>query len=168
LRYLCTAVFTTCDGRFTPGSFTNYINRSFNEPRLIVVIDPRVDHQAIREAPTSTSPSSYSRTRTRLKYVDVAIPTNKKSRHAIGLVWWILAREMLRFRGTIPRTPDGWYVTVDMFFYRDPEEVERQQQERRKLRPLLARAKLRLQCHRVGRSLGICRRRYQPCACYRW
>jgi small subunit ribosomal protein SAe len=37
-------------GRFTPGSFTNYITRSFKEPRIIIVTDPRVDHQAIREA----------------------------------------------------------------------------------------------------------------------
>jgi 40S ribosomal protein SA C-terminus len=44
-------------------------------------------------------------------------------------MWWMLAREVLRLRGTIPRTPDGWSVMVDMFFYRDPEEVEKQQQE---------------------------------------
>ncbi|KIJ05049.1 hypothetical protein PAXINDRAFT_159176, partial [Paxillus involutus ATCC 200175] len=62
-------------------------------------------------------------------FVDVAIPTNNKTRHSIGLIWWFLAREVLRLRGTIPRTPDGWNVMVDMFFYRDPEEVERQQQE---------------------------------------
>lgn len=37
-------------GRFTPGNFTNYITRSFKEPRVIVITDPRVDHQAIREA----------------------------------------------------------------------------------------------------------------------
>jgi small subunit ribosomal protein SAe len=37
-------------GRFTPGNFTNYITRSFKEPRVIIVTDPRVDHQAIREA----------------------------------------------------------------------------------------------------------------------
>jgi small subunit ribosomal protein SAe len=64
-----------------------------------------------------------------LKFVDVAIPTNNKSRHAIGLIWWLLAREVLRLRGTIPRTPEGWNVMVDMFFYRDPEEVEKEQQE---------------------------------------
>ena len=29
----------------------------------------------------------------------------------------------------MPRTKDGWDVMVDMFFYRDPEEVEKQQQE---------------------------------------
>jgi len=37
-------------------------------------------------------------------------------------MWWFLAREVLRLRGTIPR--DGkWDVVVDLFFYRDPEDV---------------------------------------------
>ncbi|EPQ57136.1 40S ribosomal protein S2 [Gloeophyllum trabeum ATCC 11539] len=117
-------------GRFTPGSFTNYITRSFKEPRLIIVTDPRVDHQAIREASYVNIPViAFCDTDAPLKFVDVAIPTNNKARHSIGLVWWLLAREVLRLRGTIPRTADGWNVMVDMFFYRDPEEVEKQQQE---------------------------------------
>merc|ERR1711939_829471 len=33
-----------------PGRFTNYITRSFKEPRLIIVTDPRSDAQAVREA----------------------------------------------------------------------------------------------------------------------
>ena len=117
-------------GRFTPGSFTNYITRSFKEPRLIIVTDPRVDHQAIREASYVNIPViAFCDTDAPLKFVDVAIPINNKSRHSVGLAWWLLAREVLRLRGTIPRTPDGWNVMVDMFFYRDPEEVEKQQQE---------------------------------------
>ncbi|KAI9509146.1 40S ribosomal protein S2 [Russula earlei] len=130
LKYAANTGAQAIAGRFTPGSFTNYITRSFKEPRLIIVTDPRVDHQAIREASYVNIPViALADTDAPLKYVDVAIPTNNKSRHAIGLVWWLLAREVLRLRGTIPRTPDGWNVMVDMFFYRDPEEVEKQQQE---------------------------------------
>lgn len=113
-------------GRFTPGSFTNYITRSFKEPRLIIVTDPRVDHQAIREAAYVNIPViAICDTDAPLRFVDVAIPANNKARHSIGLIWWMLAREVLRLRGTIPRTPDGWNIMVDMFFYRDPEEVEK-------------------------------------------
>jgi len=37
-------------------------------------------------------------------------------------MWWMLAREVLRLRGTILRE-QPWDVMTDLFFYRDPEEV---------------------------------------------
>ena len=37
-------------GKWTPGSLTNQNTKKFQEPRLIVVCDPRTDHQAIKEA----------------------------------------------------------------------------------------------------------------------
>lgn len=112
-------------GRFTPGTFTNYITRSFKEPRLIIVTDPKSDQQAINEASYVNIPViALADTDSPLKFVDVSIPTNNKAKHSIGLIYWMLAREVLRLRATIPREIP-WSVMVDMFFYRDPEEAEK-------------------------------------------
>ncbi|KAF2138571.1 uncharacterized protein K452DRAFT_301103 [Aplosporella prunicola CBS 121167] len=112
-------------GRFTPGNFTNYITRSFKEPRLIIVTDPRTDAQAIKEASYVNIPViALCDTDSPTEYVDVAIPTNNKGRHAIGLVWWMLAREVLRLRGTLATRETEWDVMTDLYFYRDPEAEE--------------------------------------------
>ncbi|RSL86206.1 40S ribosomal protein S0 [Fusarium oligoseptatum] len=116
---------TAIAGRFTPGSFTNYITRSFKEPRLIVVTDPRTDAQAIKEASYVNIPViALADTDSPTEYVDVAIPSNNKGRHAIGCIWWMLAREVLRLRGTIYSRETPWDVMVDLYFCRAEEKVE--------------------------------------------
>ncbi|KAJ6543041.1 hypothetical protein B0H19DRAFT_1077058 [Mycena capillaripes] len=47
----------------------------------------------------------------------------------VGLIWWLLAQEVLRLQCAIPHMSDGWSVMVDMFFCCDPEEAEKQQKE---------------------------------------
>ncbi|KAM0345915.1 hypothetical protein ACHAPU_005966 [Fusarium lateritium] len=125
---------TPIAGRFTPGSFTNYITRSFKEPRLIIVTDPRTDAQAIKEASYVNIPViALTDTDSPTEYVDVAIPTNNKGRHAIGAVWWMLAREVLRLRGTIYNRETPWDVMVDLYFYRDPEAEAEDKTEEEKV-----------------------------------
>lgn len=51
-----------------------------------------------------------------------------QSSHSIGLMWWLLAREVLRLRGVLSRE-QRWDVVVDLFFYRDPEESEKEEQQ---------------------------------------
>lgn len=121
---------TSSAGRYTPGTFTNYIQKAFIEPRVLVVTDPIQDHQPIRESSYVNVPViALCNAETPLRFIDVAIPCNNTGVQSIGLMWWFLAREMRRLRSVTPRaTP--WDVMPDLYFYRDPEEVEKEEQAR--------------------------------------
>jgi len=120
---------TAVSGRFTPGTFTNQIQDKFVEPRLLVVCDPRTDHQPISESTYVNVPTiAFCNSDSSTKNIDVVIPCNNESALSIGLMYWLLAREVLRLRGKISRDVP-WEVIVDAFFYKSPEEIERKAQE---------------------------------------
>jgi small subunit ribosomal protein SAe len=116
-------------GRFTPGVFTNQIQAAYKEPRLVIVADPRVDHQAVTEASYANIPViAFCDSDSPINYVDVVIPANNKNKLSCGLMFWLLAREVLTMRGVV-NDANPWTEMVDLFFYRDPAELEKEDAE---------------------------------------
>ena len=100
-------------GRFIPGSLTNPALRSYVEPDIIFVTDPAADQQALREAVNSGLPVvGIVDANNNLRNVDVAVPANNKGRRSLALIYWLLAREVLKARGET--TDEQWAETQDV------------------------------------------------------
>jgi len=93
-------------GRFIPGMLSNPLYSGRIEPNVVVVSDPKADVQAVKEAGAIGVPViALCSTDNDFAGVDFVIPTNNKGRRALAVVYWLLARQMLRERGELP--PDG-------------------------------------------------------------
>lgn len=87
-------------GRFMPGTLTNPQSDSFTEPELVLVTDPETDAQAIDEAvQTNKYVIAIADSENELEGVDMAIPANNKSAKSLGMVYYLLARELGEERG---------------------------------------------------------------------
>jgi small subunit ribosomal protein S2 len=89
-------------GRFIPGSLTNPILPSYREPELLFVTDPAADQQALSEAVNSGLPIiGICDANNNLRNVDLALPANNKGRRSLALIYWLIAREVLKQRGSM-------------------------------------------------------------------
>jgi len=120
-------------GRFTPGTFTNQIQKSFVEPRLLIVADPREDSQAVQESAYVNLPViAFCNTNSPINNVDIVIPANTNTTESLGLLFWLLSREVKYLKGELPRK-QPWDVMIDLFFW--TESKKQQQQKQRSSRP---------------------------------
>ncbi|ETO34423.1 ribosomal protein, partial [Reticulomyxa filosa] len=62
------------------------------------------------------------------RFVDCAVPCNNRGKLSLGLMFWLLAREMLRIKKEIPRDKPWDAAPVDLFFYRNPAKKQELEQ----------------------------------------
>jgi small subunit ribosomal protein S2 len=94
-------------GRFIPGLLSNPQYSSRIDPEVIVVSDPRADAQAVKEAGRVGIPIvALCSSDNEFAGVDLVIPTNNKGRRALAVIFWLLARQVLRERGELAADKD--------------------------------------------------------------
>ena len=107
--------FQTVEGRFRPGILTNPNSKDFFEPEVILLTDPLADIQALHEAENIGIPViALCDTNNETRYIDYVIPTNNKGRRALALIYWLLAKEILKERKKI-KSDDEFKATMEDF-----------------------------------------------------
>jgi len=101
-------------GRFMPGSLTNPSYKKYQDVDVVLVTDPLIDKQAVDEAVKARIPvvaicNSFNTVRN----IDLVIPANNKGKKALATIFWLLAREILKFRGEIKSDSQFKYKIED-------------------------------------------------------
>jgi small subunit ribosomal protein SAe len=99
---------------------SNQNTKTFVEPRLLILTDPRIDYNALVESSYVNIPIiALTNTDNNLAYVDCAIPCNNRSKKSLAMVFWLLTREVLRLKGEL--VEGSFDVLPDLFMYRNVE-----------------------------------------------
>ncbi|WP_075056776.1 30S ribosomal protein S2 [Thermogymnomonas acidicola] len=104
-------------GRFIPGTLTNPQLPTYQEAKVIVVTDPPLaDTQAMNEASKIGIPIiALCDANNKTDFVDLVIPTNNKGRRSLAVIYWLLAREILKNRGGMISSYEDFKYTIDDF-----------------------------------------------------
>jgi len=89
--------------RFIPGSLTNpIIDDYIKDASVVVIVDPHADKVILREAKLARIPViALFDTDDTLNGIDLAIPANNRGKKALGLAFWLLARQIMLEMGKI-------------------------------------------------------------------
>ncbi|MEM2459093.1 MAG: 30S ribosomal protein S2, partial [Candidatus Bathyarchaeia archaeon] len=111
-------------GRFVPGLLSNPLYPNRIDPNILIVSDPRADSQAVKEASLVGVPVvALCSTDNDFSGVDLVIPTNNKGRRALAVIYWLLARQVLRERGELAPDKDP-PLTIEDFEAKISKEEE--------------------------------------------
>ncbi len=91
-------------GRYRPGMLTNPFLDNFTEIKLLFVVDPWPDKNAINDAIKIGIPIiALCDTNNSANLIDFVVPCNNKGKKSLGLIFWILTKEYLKNRGLIKK-----------------------------------------------------------------
>jgi len=98
--------------RYPPGILTNKNLENFREAKLIFVVDPLPDKNAVDEVGIVVI--GLCDTNNEVNNLDLVVPCNNKGRKSLGLIFWLLAREYLKSKNKLQSEKDMAY-NLDVF-----------------------------------------------------
>ncbi len=109
-------------GRFVPGLMTNMNVAGFMEPKLLLVCDPKGEHEALVEAAKDGVPIiGLCDTDNETKFIDVVVPINNKGKRSLALIFYILSREVMIAQGKIKSYDE---FTYDISYFEQTPSTE--------------------------------------------
>ncbi len=102
-------------GRYRPGMLTNSRLDNFSETKLLIVVDPWPDKNAVLDAVKVGVPViALCDTNNEANFLDLMVPCNNKGKKSLGLLFWVLTKEYLKNRGQI-KADEELSLTMDDF-----------------------------------------------------
>ncbi len=93
--------------RYPPGILTNPKLDEFIEAKILFVIDPWPDRNAVKDAARCGIPViALCDTNNDAKDIDFVVPCNNKGKKSLALILWVLAKEFLKNKGIIKKDSD--------------------------------------------------------------
>lgn len=104
-------VFT---GRYPAGMFTNQSLKTFTEAKVVLVIDPWPDRNAVRDAFRVGMPViALCDTNNQPNFIDLCIPCNNKGKKSLALIFYLVTKNYMLKRGLIKKEDEFNYKLED-------------------------------------------------------
>lgn len=88
--------------RYPPGILTNIELETFVEKKVVIVVDEWADRNAIKDSiKMGIVVMGLCDTNNHANNIDLIVPCNNKGHKSLGLIFYILAREILKSKGLI-------------------------------------------------------------------
>ncbi len=106
-------------GRYRPGLLTNPALEDFKEIKILFVTDPWPDKNAVMDAVRTGVPVvACCDTNNESNFVDLVVPCNNKGKKSLGLMFYLLAKEYMKARGTI-KSEEELSIPLEEFIKED-------------------------------------------------
>jgi small subunit ribosomal protein S2 len=101
-------------GKLVAGTLTNPHSKNFYEPDVVLIVDPFLDKQALEESVKVRIPVvALCNTINETRNIDLVIPSNNRGKKSLALLFWLLAREILKERKVIQSNKEYKYKIED-------------------------------------------------------